>query len=508
MKLLKHEIIDADTRDARVILGPDLEKAFDNLSHDYILDTISNLDLGTRLYAYTKPFLSDRTATLRLGEIKSQKFKLGRKGTPQGSVISPTLFNLALAGLGNKLDQIENVKYTIYADDVTLWIPGGSLGSVENALQQAMDAIEEYLAPTGLRCSPAKSELLVYNPSRSGPKPKSEIRDTHAITLRTKDGGTIPHVRKNGVLGMLIESNGSNAATVAKIATKSDNAMNLIRRVANRQHGLKEENFFKLTNAFALCHFTYEAAMHKWKVAEKDKLNAQLRKLVKLALGIPKSTGTELLLQLGVHNTLEEIAEAQERAQLSRLSRTKQGRKILAKLGHDTTAIENLYESVPTDTRKSYTVRPLPRNMNPAHHQPRRLARGSFILREIRNKKIQACFVDAAQYLSRQAFVAITVNKQGQVTNALTVKTHKSEIAEQVAIALVLTDPTTTHVYSDSRSAVKAFLKGAVARQALHIINTSAPLQHHTICWFPAHLGKIEDAPPNLTRWLTGARET
>lgn len=86
--------------------------------------------------------------------------------------------------------------------------------------------------------------------------------------------------------------------------------MNFIRRIANRQHGLKAENR-KLTNAFALCHFTYEAALHRWKVADKDKLNAQLWKLVKLALGIPKSTGAELLLQLGVHNTLEEIAEPQ-----------------------------------------------------------------------------------------------------------------------------------------------------------------------------------------------------
>lgn len=183
---------------------------------------------------------------------------------------------------------------------------------------------------------------------------------------------------------------------------------------------------------------------------------------------------------------------------MTRLSGTKPCREILAKLGHDTTAIENLYESVPTDTRNSYTVRPLPRKMNPAPHQPRRLARGSFILHEIPDKKIQACFVDAAQCLSRQAFFATPINKQGQGTDAVTVKTHKSEIAEQVANALTLTDPTTTHVYSDSRSAVKAFQKGAVARQALQINNTSAPLQHHTICWFPTHLREIEDAPPNL----------
>lgn len=46
MKLIRHQIIDSNSRDLKAILGLDLERAFDNLSHEYILNTISTLNLG------------------------------------------------------------------------------------------------------------------------------------------------------------------------------------------------------------------------------------------------------------------------------------------------------------------------------------------------------------------------------------------------------------------------------------------------------------------------------
>ncbi|XP_049511435.1 S-adenosylmethionine sensor upstream of mTORC1 [Dermacentor silvarum] len=62
--------------------------------------------------------------------------KLGSVGTPQGSVISPLLFNLVMIGVGNRLERVTGVRHTIYADDVTLWVPGRSDGHIETTLQK------------------------------------------------------------------------------------------------------------------------------------------------------------------------------------------------------------------------------------------------------------------------------------------------------------------------------------------------------------------------------------
>lgn len=56
------------------------------------------------------------------------------------------------------------------------------------------------------------------------------------------------------------------------------------------------------------------------------------RRAYKTALGLFETTSTNHLLQLGVHNTLHEIADAQRAVQLERLSTTKAYQKILDNL--------------------------------------------------------------------------------------------------------------------------------------------------------------------------------
>lgn len=505
MKLIKNQIIDNDSSDTRAILGLDLEKAFDSVLHSHILASISRLNLGERFYNYVRSFLSDRKATIRVADLESQLLELGERGTPQGSVISPCLFNIAMVDLSRKLLEIEGIKHTMYADDITIWCTGGNDGQVEGALQEAIDTIETYLEPTGLRCSPLKSELLLYSPKKRGPRPKgwTSLEDKD-INLCTKSGCRIPKVDSIKVLGMIVESGGTNGKTIRKLITKTESAVRLVRRVSNRHHGLKEDNLIRLMHAFVLCHFRYVAAMHRWKRAERDKLNAQLRKITKRVLGLPVYTCTERLLQLGIHNTLEEIAEAQERAQLSRLTTTKAGRSILQELGYHPDRVAEEFSDVPPSIRENITVAPIPRNMHPDHNRGRRRARAANLLRQIHNDQRQVSFVDAASCKGRQAFTIVTVDGRQGITNAASVRTRDSEIAEQMAIALALLDSSRDAIYSDSRSAVRAFEKGTISKQALRLLGGKA-ITHHFIYWFPAHQGQIKGAPPNLNESAHGA---
>ncbi|XP_070385444.1 uncharacterized protein [Dermacentor albipictus] len=113
-------------------------KASDNLSHQYIVDTISDLNLGARFHSYAKSFLDNRTATLRFADLSTETLLLESRGTPQGSVISPMLVNLTMAGLAEKLGQIHGLEHTIYADDITMWVSKGTPGMVQDILQEAV----------------------------------------------------------------------------------------------------------------------------------------------------------------------------------------------------------------------------------------------------------------------------------------------------------------------------------------------------------------------------------
>ncbi|XP_075558905.1 uncharacterized protein LOC142590545 [Dermacentor variabilis] len=238
--------------------------------------------------------------------------------------------------------------------------------------------------------------------------------------------------------------------------------------------------------------------MHNWLTAEREKLNALIRKFFKRALGLPVRTHTEDLLRLGIHNTMEKIAEAQERAQLTRLSTTPAGRRILEEIGLAPT--KNLAEDtqIPREIGEKVVVAPLPRNVHPFHNAGRRKA--SNILKQINKDKIAASFVDAAAYRDGKAFAVSVVDTLGKVINCASVRTTNPEVAEQVAIALAMQDGRRDRVYSDSKAAIRAFQKGRVARQVVQTLkgakhgNTSM----HSILWFPAHVGAIEGVPLNL----------
>lgn len=153
------------------------------------------------------------------------------------------------------------------------------------------------------------------------------------IHLRTRDGEEIPRVRTIRILGMLISANGRNTATILKLQQHTAATIRLIQRVSGKKGGIKEDNLLRLFHAFLLSHINYVASMHNWSAAEKNKLELLVRKTVKSVLGLPLRTSTAKLLSLGVHNTLDELIEAQRMAQIARLSSTTAGKIILEKAG-------------------------------------------------------------------------------------------------------------------------------------------------------------------------------
>ncbi|XP_077547772.1 uncharacterized protein LOC144160025 [Haemaphysalis longicornis] len=195
---IRHQIIDDKTRDNKAILGLDLESAFDKVTHAAVLRQVSELNMGERSYQYIKDFLTGRSAELRAGELQADEKELGSQGTPQGAVISPMLFNLVMFRVAKRLIQIKDLCHTIYADDITLWVNGGSDAHIEATLQKAVEAIEEGLEGSGLRCSPSKSELLIYQPTKAH---RTKNRESEKIKITTGDGNEIPTVNMIRILG-------------------------------------------------------------------------------------------------------------------------------------------------------------------------------------------------------------------------------------------------------------------------------------------------------------------
>lgn len=495
MLLLKNEIVDRQfpTLDNRAVLGLDLQGAFDNVHHSAVLRQVSHLNMGERTFAYIKDFLTNRTTRLVAGELQLPLKQLGSTGTPQGSVISPLLFNLVMIGVARRLERVRNIKYTIYADDITLWSTGGSDSQIEAALQEAVVAVEEHLRPTGLKCSPTKSELLVISP-QSARRPT-----TQHINVVTQDGTPIPHVQTLRVLGLHLQDLNRNNVTVQKLHAKLSLATRLLKKVATRYQGMREDSLLRLTQSFAVSHISYVASFHNWKAAEKIKIDAMIRKAYKTALGLYPHTNTERMLALGVHNTLEEIAEAQRTAQYHRLSQTRTGRTILQRIGINAPATTpEVAKHLPRDVLQRLRVPPLPKHMHPQVHQERRMARATALTKGHANDP-RAYYVDVAKYPHRPNTYAAAViaADTGVLTTSGSIRCKSPTQAEEFAIALALAIPDCRTVLSDSKPAIVNFATNNVHGTTARVCSTIArPETNVTVKWFPAHAGEL-DAGPN-----------
>ncbi|XP_037558207.1 uncharacterized protein LOC119435411 [Dermacentor silvarum] len=207
---LQNHILDSPVGDTKAILAVYLTKAFDNVTRAAVLEGLLTLGVRQRMYSYNRDFLSQRAATLTLGDNRLSRVPLGARGTPQGAVLSPMLFNITLLQLPNHLSQVPDIRFSFYADDITVWANRGSDADMEHNLQSALKIIDSRCRARGLACSPSKSELFLYCPRRHDPVNLSLTIGNHPIPL----------VSKIRILGLLLHSHGAHGDTIQDHHTK------------------------------------------------------------------------------------------------------------------------------------------------------------------------------------------------------------------------------------------------------------------------------------------------
>ena len=96
----------------------DLEKAFELISKEVLLESAALLGIRGRLLSWLDDYLTNRTGAVHF-QGKASKVNHLSNGTPQGSSLSPVLFNMVINRL-LQLDLGKKVKMTAYADDLAI----------------------------------------------------------------------------------------------------------------------------------------------------------------------------------------------------------------------------------------------------------------------------------------------------------------------------------------------------------------------------------------------------
>jgi len=96
----------------------DLEKAFDIAPLDGIINKLEKYNLNPCLVRWVQSFLSERSFQVNWLNNNSNTFLICR-GVPQGSYLSPNLFNIYFSDITDCFN--DQVKKALFVDDLGIW---------------------------------------------------------------------------------------------------------------------------------------------------------------------------------------------------------------------------------------------------------------------------------------------------------------------------------------------------------------------------------------------------
>ena len=144
------------------LVAMDIEKAFDSLHHDFLVNVLNKFGFGSNFISWIKLLLNSQQSCVINGGITTPYFNL-EKGARQGDPVSAYLFILALEVLFVFIKSNENIKgieifkyvflYTAYADDSTFFLR--DILSVK----ELINSFNQFYHFSGLKANIGKCEM-------------------------------------------------------------------------------------------------------------------------------------------------------------------------------------------------------------------------------------------------------------------------------------------------------------------------------------------------------------
>ena len=139
----------------------DLKSAFDTVKGEGVVFKLIELGIKGNLLKSINEFFKGRKIRVYHDGVESEIRDLNA-GTPQGSVLSPILFNIMM----NDLPQADGIKIYTYADDITISCTGSQLKQTKDIMQHYLTSLEQWMDKWCMIINPEKSIIQYFTKKR------------------------------------------------------------------------------------------------------------------------------------------------------------------------------------------------------------------------------------------------------------------------------------------------------------------------------------------------------
>lgn len=143
-----------------VLISLDITGAYDSVWHDGFALKALQIGLPGHMVRWIHQFLSNRTICVRWADQTSANFKYLR-GTPQGSVLSPTIYTIYKSDLLHSIPK--ETTGIIYADDIFLICSSPSRLDLQRKIDETIHSIEKWCREWKLKIEPSKCAIIEFS---------------------------------------------------------------------------------------------------------------------------------------------------------------------------------------------------------------------------------------------------------------------------------------------------------------------------------------------------------
>ena len=238
-----------------VCVAIDLTTAFDTVSHDTLISKIVGSSLPPAITRWLSCYLRGRQAATSFRGTKSST-RIVRTGVPQGSKLSPSLFNYYIDDMPRPTPPVKRV---CYADDITVWATGPKIPQLESMINNYLRDVSIYLKDNSLLISAPKSTVTFFTPD------KHQFQMHPDIILEDTQ---LPLERSPKILGVIMDPSISFHKHCGYASDRIDKRNNMLKALAGSSWGQDKETLLMTYNALGKSIANYAAPV--WSTNASD----------------------------------------------------------------------------------------------------------------------------------------------------------------------------------------------------------------------------------------------
>lgn len=266
------------TNHKALVLFLDLDKAFERVNRHAAMDSLIDHNVKGKLLTLINSWMSNRHAKVKLQGVMSNTLPMAN-GVPQGSLLSPTIFNVIISSITNAVRDLPGVTITSYADDIAIVIRGRRL--LQTA-QKAVDLLSHKAADYGLLFSPQKTRAMY-------------IHSTAPLTNIQLEQQDIEYVSQHRYLGVLLDRRLTFKQHVNYLADKLEQRINILRILgAVVRAPVRITKLLYTAIVQSVLEYGAPVLVHATQ-STLSKLEVLQRKALRVALNLPRWTRRDII---------------------------------------------------------------------------------------------------------------------------------------------------------------------------------------------------------------------